>query len=96
VVRRLCWAFCGLRVHSGTAPFSDGPYTRDMQGKSIKATGPTGWVTALSTAGMSVNLTSLSAWTLQAGLAALPPLAMMWQCTDHRQSASESIQEVLQ
>jgi hypothetical protein len=67
-----------------------------MQRESTKATGPTGWVTALSTAGMAVNLTSLSVWTLQAGLAALPPLALMSQWTDRRQSVSESIQEVLQ
>jgi hypothetical protein len=29
---------CGVPVHSGTAPFSAGPYTCDMQLESIEAT----------------------------------------------------------
>lgn len=86
---------CGVRVHSGTAPFSAGPYTCSMQLESIKATVATLWVSAVYTAGIAGNLRSMSGWTVRSG-AILPPLATMWGWNSPRQSMSESIQEALQ
>lgn len=84
-----------LRVQSGTAPFSAGPYTFTMQLGYIKATVVTVWVSAVWTAGIVGNLKSLSGWTLLAGIAVLPPLVTMWRWTNPRQTMSESIQEAL-
>jgi hypothetical protein len=89
-------SLCGVRVHSGTAPFSDGPYSCNMQLESIKAAVATVWVSAVCTTGVTVNVTSLSGWTLLAGLAVLPPLVMMWHWLNPRQTMSQSIQESLQ
>lgn len=70
-----------------------GPYAFDMQLKYIKTIVAGVWVTAVCTAGISGHLTSLSGWTLLAGVAALPPLVMMWRWNDPQQTMSESIQE---
>ena len=82
-----------LRVRSGTAPFSAAPYTLNMQLQSIKATVAAAWVSAVCTAGIAGHLQSLSGWTVLAGVAFLPPLVMMWQWNNPRQTMSESIQE---
>jgi hypothetical protein len=66
-----------------------------MQLESVKAPVATVWVSAVCTAGIAGNLTSLSGWTVLAGLTALPPLAMMRPWNSPRQSMSESIQEAL-
>lgn len=86
--------FCDVPVHSGTAPFSGGRYTRHMQLGSIKATIATVWVSAVCTAGIAGHLNSLSGWTVLTDLAALPPLVMIWQRNHPRQTKSETIQEV--
>jgi hypothetical protein len=86
---------CGVPVHSGTASFSAGPYTRHMQLESIKATVATVWDSAVCTAGIAGHLNSLSGWTVRADVAVLPPLGMMWQWNNPRQTKSENIQEAL-
>jgi len=84
---------CGLCVHSGTAPFSDGAYSSHMQLASIKALSATGWFSAVCIAGIAGNLNSLSSWAVLLGVAVLPPIVMMWRWNDPPQSLSESIQE---
>ena len=66
-----------------------------MQLESIKATAATVWVSAVCTAGIAGHLNSLSGWTVLADVAVLPPLAMMWQWNNPRQTKPESIQEAL-
>ena len=85
----------GLRVHWGTARFKAGAYTWNMQLVSIKAVIAMLWVSGVSLAGIAANVTSLSSWTVLAGVAVLPPLVMMRQWNDPRQSMSQSIQEAL-
>jgi hypothetical protein len=67
-----------------------------MQLESPKAPVATVWVSAVCTAGIAGNLASLSGWTVLAGLAVLPPLAMMRRWNSPRHGMSESIQEALQ
>ena len=86
----------GVPVHSRTAPFSTGLYTFYMKLESIKATVATVWVSAVCISGIAANLKSLSGWTVLAGVAVLPPVVMMWQWNNPRQTISESIQEALQ
>ena len=88
---------CGLCVRLGTARFNAGAYTCNMQLVSIKAILAMLWVSAVSIAGMGIagNLNSLSSWTVLAAVAVLPPLVMMRQWNDPRQSMSQSIQEAL-
>ncbi len=66
-----------------------------MQRVSIKAVIAMLWVSAVSMAGIAGNVTSLSSWTVLAGVAVLPPLVMMRRWNDPRQSMSQSIQEAL-
>ena len=56
---RMCRTWSGP-VHSGTAPFSAGPYTCDVQPKSINATVATVSVSAVRAAGAAGNLRSPS------------------------------------
>ena len=53
------------------------------------------WVSAVSMAGIAGNVTSLSSWTVLAGVAVLPPFVMMRRWNDPRQSMSQTIQEAL-
>ncbi len=82
-------------MRSGTARFKAGAYTWNMQRVSIKAVIAMLWVSAVSMAGIAGNVTSLSSWTVLAGVAVLPPLVMMRRWNDPRQSMSQSIQEAL-
>ena len=97
--RRPCWDVTlnvgGLRVHLGTAPFDAGAYTCYMQLVSIKAIIAMVWVLAVSIAGIAGNLNSFSSWTVLVGIAFLPPLVMMRQWNDPRQSMSQSAQEAV-
>ena len=80
-------------MHSGTAPFDNGPYTSCMQLESIKSVGATVWVSAVSLAGIAANVKSFSGWSILAGLAVLPPLVVLWRWSAPRQTMSESIRE---
>ena len=64
-----------------------------MQLVSIKAIIVLLWVSTVSIVGIGGNLNSFSSWTVLAGVAAVPPLVMMWRWNDPRQTMSESIQE---
>jgi hypothetical protein len=66
-----------------------------MQLDSIKATFAAIWVSAVCTAGIAGSVQSLSGWAILVGLAALPPLVMMWRWNDPHPTLSESIQEAL-
>ena len=65
----------------------------DMRLVSIKAALAAIWVSGACIAGIVGDLNSLSSWALLAGVAALPPLVMMWRWNDPRQTMSESIQD---
>ena len=80
-------------MHSGTAPFSAGAYSSDMQLVSLEAVLATVWISAVLIAGLAGNLNSLSSWAVLAGVAVLPPIVMMWPWNASRQRLSESIQE---
>ena len=84
----------GLRVHSGTAPFSDSAYSSGMQLVSLKGVLATVWLSAALIAGIAGNLNSVTSWTVLAGVAVIPPIVeMMLRWNAPRQTMSESIQE---
>ncbi len=83
----------GLSVHSGTAPFSDTPYSSGMQLVSLKAVLATVWVSAAVVAGIAGNLSSVTSWTLLAGIAVIPPRVIMWRWNAPPQTVSESLQQ---
>ena len=53
------------------------------------------WVSAVFVIGLVGNVDSFASWTLLTALAVVPPLIMMWQWNDARQTMSESIQKAL-
>jgi Cu/Ag efflux pump CusA len=64
-----------------------------MQFENKKVTFATVWVVAMVALGFAANVTSLSGWTILAGLAALPPIVMLRFWSEPAQSMSESIRE---
>jgi hypothetical protein len=60
---------------------------------SIKAIVAMLWVSTVSIIGIAGNLNSFPSWTVLAAVAIIPPLVMMWQWKDPRQTMSETIQE---
>jgi hypothetical protein len=64
-----------------------------MQLSSIKIGVAVAWILAVCVAGIAANLSSLSGWTVLAGVVVLPPIVMMWRSNDRPQLVSESIQE---
>ena len=85
----------GRRVHSGTAPGGRDAYTGNMQLLSIKAIVAILWVAAVFIAAIVGNVTSFPGWLVLVAVAVLPPLVMMWQWNDPRQTMSEAIQKAL-
>ena len=83
-----------LGVHSETAPFGDDTYTFNMQLTYVKATLACAWISAVGSAGLVGNVSSLPAWTVLAGFAILPPL-ILTRWNDPAPTMSESIHEVL-
>ena len=83
-----------FRVQSGTAPVDAGTYTCHMQLVSMKTFfAATVWVSAVSMAGIAGNMSSVSSWTVLAGVALLPALVMMQRWNGPGQTMSQSIQE---
>ena len=66
-----------------------------MQLVSIKAIIAMRWVSTVSVVGIAGNLNSVTSWIVLAVVAIVPPLVVMWQWNDPRQTMSETIQEVL-
>lgn len=64
-----------------------------MQLDSIKAAVATGWFSAVCVAGLASDVTTLWGWTVLTGVAAFPPLVMMWQWNHPAPTMSESIQK---
>ena len=64
-----------------------------MQLSSIKLAVAVAWVLAVCVAGLAASLSSLSGWTVLAGVVVLPPIVMMWRWNDPLQLVSERIQE---
>jgi hypothetical protein len=66
-----------------------------MQPVSIKAIIAMLWVSTVSIVGIAGSLNSFASWTVLAAVAVIPPLVMMWQWNDSRQTMSQTIQEAL-
>ena len=64
-----------------------------MQLVSLKAMLAAVWIAAVLIAGLAGQLSSVSSWTLLAGVALLPPMVMMWRWKTPAQTMSESIHE---
>ena len=80
-------------MHCGTAPDAKLSYTLSMQLEYMKLTLAAGWMSAVCVAGLAAGLNSLANWTVLAGVAVLPSLAMMRHWNHPGQTLSESIQE---
>jgi hypothetical protein len=66
-----------------------------MQLDSIKALIVGGWVLGLGAIALSVNLTSVTGWSVLVGLGLLPPVIMLRMWRQPEQTTSESIREAI-
>ena len=84
-------------MHSGTVAITVAQYTDFMQTRLMKTAIIGGWVLGLGILAFSVNVTSVGAWTVLAGLGVLPPLIMlkMWNPPGPAKSMSESIRDAI-
>ena len=84
-------------VHSGTARFRGLGHTEVMQTELMKKIIVGGWVLGLGVLAISVNMTSVGAWTVLVGLGALPPLIMLkiWNPPGPARSMSQTIRDVI-
>jgi hypothetical protein len=68
-----------------------------MQTEIVKKVIIGGWVLGLGVLALSINVTSVGAWTVFVGLGVLPPLIMLkaWNPPGPEKSMSESIRDAI-